>query len=158
MLRPFYTHRESPFLAGVVNKENSYPARIRSSVVDLAARRRTEWDSGLSKTQLQEHSRLLLYDNLYPCLNSIFVFEIGNSFHKAAPPPGKVLVVTFEVFMAVTMKSSVFWNVTPCGSCNNRCFGGMCRPYVQRRRNQRGRSKEWFSLLGASNVVPKGTW
>jgi hypothetical protein len=22
------------------------------------------------------------------------------------------------------MKSTVFWDVTPCGSCKNRCFGG----------------------------------
>jgi hypothetical protein len=25
--------------------------------------------------------------------------------------------VRFEVFMAVTMKNAVFWDVTPCGSC-----------------------------------------
>jgi hypothetical protein len=28
--------------------------------------------------------------------------------------------VKFEVFTAVTMKNGVFWDVTPCGSCNNR--------------------------------------
>jgi hypothetical protein len=27
--------------------------------------------------------------------------------------------VRFEVFTAVTMKNSVFWDVTPCGSCKN---------------------------------------
>jgi hypothetical protein len=32
--------------------------------------------------------------------------------------------VRFEVFTAVTMKNAVFWNVTLCGSCNNRRFGG----------------------------------
>jgi hypothetical protein len=32
--------------------------------------------------------------------------------------------VRFEVFTAVTMKNGVFWDVTPCGSCNNRRFGG----------------------------------
>jgi hypothetical protein len=26
--------------------------------------------------------------------------------------------------MAVTMKNDVFWDVTPCGSCKNRSFGG----------------------------------
>jgi hypothetical protein len=31
--------------------------------------------------------------------------------------------VRFEVFTAVTMKNAVFWDVTPCGSCNNRRFG-----------------------------------
>jgi hypothetical protein len=30
----------------------------------------------------------------------------------------------FEVFTAVTMKNGVFWDVTPCGSCKNRRFGG----------------------------------
>jgi hypothetical protein len=25
------------------------------------------------------------------------------------------------------MKSGVFWDVTPCGSCKNRCFGGTLR-------------------------------
>jgi hypothetical protein len=31
--------------------------------------------------------------------------------------------VRFEVFMSVTMEN-VFWDVTPCGSCKNRRFGG----------------------------------
>jgi hypothetical protein len=30
----------------------------------------------------------------------------------------------FEVFTVVTMKNGVFWDVTPCGSCKNRRFGG----------------------------------
>jgi hypothetical protein len=30
----------------------------------------------------------------------------------------------FEVFTAVTMKNGVFLDVTPCGSCKNRRFGG----------------------------------
>jgi hypothetical protein len=33
-------------------------------------------------------------------------------------------LVRFEVFTAVTMKNGVFWDVTPCGSCKNRRFGG----------------------------------
>jgi hypothetical protein len=32
--------------------------------------------------------------------------------------------VRFEVFTAVTMKNGVFCDVTPCGSCKNRHFGG----------------------------------
>jgi uncharacterized protein with PIN domain len=31
----------------------------------------------------------------------------------------------FEVFMAVTTKNAVFWDVTQCGSCKNRHFRGM---------------------------------
>jgi hypothetical protein len=34
-------------------------------------------------------------------------------------------LVEFEVFTAVTMKNGVFWDVTPCGSCKNRRFGGI---------------------------------
>jgi hypothetical protein len=33
----------------------------------------------------------------------------------------------FEVLTAVTMKNGVFWNITPCGSCKNRRFGGTSR-------------------------------
>jgi hypothetical protein len=32
--------------------------------------------------------------------------------------------VRFEVFTAVTLQNAVFWDVTPCGSCKNRRFGG----------------------------------
>jgi hypothetical protein len=35
--------------------------------------------------------------------------------------------VRFEVFMAVTMKNVGFWDVTPCGCCKNRRFGGTYR-------------------------------
>jgi hypothetical protein len=39
-----------------------------------------------------------------------------------------VFHVRFEVLRAVTTENAVFWDVTPCGSCKNRCFGGMYRP------------------------------
>jgi hypothetical protein len=32
--------------------------------------------------------------------------------------------VRFEVFTVVTRKNGVFWVVTSCGSCKNRCFRG----------------------------------
>jgi hypothetical protein len=32
--------------------------------------------------------------------------------------------IRFEVFTAVGMKNDVFWDITPCGSCKNRRFGG----------------------------------
>jgi hypothetical protein len=31
--------------------------------------------------------------------------------------------VRFGAFTLVTMKNAVFWDVTPCDSCKNRCFG-----------------------------------
>jgi hypothetical protein len=41
------------------------------------------------------------------------------------------------IFTAVTMKYAVFWNVTPCGSCKNRCFGGTYRLHHQGDKNRR---------------------
>jgi hypothetical protein len=32
--------------------------------------------------------------------------------------------VGFGVFTPVAMKNAIFWDVTPCGSCKNRRFGG----------------------------------
>jgi hypothetical protein len=46
------------------------------------------------------------------------------------------LLVRFEVFTAVTMKNGVFWDVTPCGSCNNRRFGGTWRLFHQGYKNR----------------------
>jgi hypothetical protein len=34
-------------------------------------------------------------------------------------------------FTAVTMKNTVFWDVTPCGSCKNRRFGGSYRLFMR---------------------------
>jgi hypothetical protein len=33
------------------------------------------------------------------------------------------------------MKNDIFWDVTPCGSCKNRRFGGTYRIHLQGRRN-----------------------
>jgi hypothetical protein len=48
-----------------------------------------------------------------------------------------ITVVRFEVFTAVTMKNVVFWDATPCGSCNNRRFGGTQRLHHQGDKNRR---------------------
>jgi hypothetical protein len=34
------------------------------------------------------------------------------------------LSVGFEFFTAMTINHGVFWDVTPCGSCKDRRFGG----------------------------------
>jgi hypothetical protein len=39
--------------------------------------------------------------------------------------------VRFEVFTAVTMKNGVFWDVAPCRSYVNQCFGGTYRLHLQ---------------------------
>jgi hypothetical protein len=43
--------------------------------------------------------------------------------NEAITEPGRDYV-RVEVFTAVTIKNAVFWNITPCGSCKNRRFGG----------------------------------
>jgi hypothetical protein len=42
--------------------------------------------------------------------------------------------VRFEFFTAVTLKNGVFWDVTPCGCCKNRRFGGTQRLLHPKRR------------------------
>jgi hypothetical protein len=37
------------------------------------------------------------------------------------------MYVRFNVFMAVTMKNAIFWDLTLCGSCKNQRFGGSYR-------------------------------
>jgi hypothetical protein len=44
--------------------------------------------------------------------------------HSILSPQIQFNIVRFEVFTAVTTKNGVFWDVTPCGSCKNRRFGG----------------------------------
>jgi hypothetical protein len=48
----------------------------------------------------------------------------------------KVQKGRFEVFTAVTMMNGVFWDVTPCGSCKNRHFGGIYRLLHQGDKNR----------------------
>jgi hypothetical protein len=53
-----------------------------------------------------------------------------------APMEGFVANVRFEVFTAVTMKNGVISDVTPCGSCRNRRFGGTYRLLHQGDKNR----------------------
>jgi hypothetical protein len=48
--------------------------------------------------------------------------------------------VIFEVLTAVTMKNTVFWDMTPCGSRENQRFGGENRPHYQGVKNQQARN------------------
>jgi hypothetical protein len=56
--------------------------------------------------------------------------------------------VRFEVFTAVTVKNDVFWDVAPCRSCVNRCFGEMYRLHLQGRKiHERGTSvSRWLKM------------
>jgi hypothetical protein len=42
--------------------------------------------------------------------------------------------VRFEIFIAVTMKNAVFWDVVPCKSSVNRRFGGTYRLHLKGRK------------------------
>jgi hypothetical protein len=41
------------------------------------------------------------------------------------------IFVRSEVFMAVTMKNAIFWDVAPCGTCKNRRFRRMYCLHLQ---------------------------
>jgi hypothetical protein len=42
----------------------------------------------------------------------------------------------FDISTVVTMKNAVFWDVTPCGCCRNRRFGGTYCFHHQGKGNQ----------------------
>jgi hypothetical protein len=46
----------------------------------------------------------------------------------------------FEVFMAVTMKNAVFWDVVPCAFIINRRFGVTYHPHLHCRREPKQES------------------
>jgi hypothetical protein len=53
--------------------------------------------------------------------------------------------------MAVTMKTTVLWDMMPCGSCKNRRVGGVYCLYHQDGQNERARSNvnihlQWESI------------
>jgi hypothetical protein len=52
-----------------------------------------------------------------------------------------LLNVGFEVFMAVTMKNAIFWDVGPCEFNINRHFGGTCCLHRQGIRNNSSKEK-----------------
>jgi hypothetical protein len=76
------------------------------------------------------YSEMVKY--LETCILNIFTFKVGVLFEtcvilEVQPKDNNQVNVSSEVFTAVTMKNSVFWDVTPCGSCKNQCFEGTYR-------------------------------
>jgi hypothetical protein len=57
------------------------------------------------------------------------------------------MYVRFEVFMVVTTKNAVFWDVVPCRFIINRCFRGMCCLHHQGKRNSADYSLEALKAL-----------
>jgi hypothetical protein len=70
---------------------------------------------------LRVHPRVLIHP--LQKIQNCAICEKNNSDH-----------VRFEVFMVVTMKKAVFWDVAPCRSGVNRRFGGTYRLHLQGRR------------------------
>jgi hypothetical protein len=66
---------------------------------------------------------LLYFITVYEFLITLIsdVSKIHWTVHKHTT---HLNVVSFEVFMAVTMKNTVLWDVILCGSCKNQHFGG----------------------------------
>jgi hypothetical protein len=52
------------------------------------------------------------------------IFLLYYLMTKSVTEQNMKVHVKFEVFMVVTMKNAVFWDVMPCGSCKNQRFGG----------------------------------
>jgi hypothetical protein len=59
----------------------------------------------------------------------------GKLFHVTTANQTLRFCERLEVFTAVTMNNGVFWDVMPCGSCKNPCFGGTWRLLLQGDRN-----------------------
>jgi hypothetical protein len=105
---------------------------------------------------------LLLSPNFLILPNTLCVCGSKHAFKNSSK------YVRFEVFMAVSMKNAVFWDVTSCGSCKNRCFGGTESHHHQGYMNRElattlnltsNRNTMWFlhsvrRLLVTSNIVP----
>jgi hypothetical protein len=67
------------------------------------------------------------------------MYTIGHTAMQFTTLQSKINMshnVRFEVFMAVTMKNAVFWDVTPCGSYKNGRFGGILRLHHQGDKNR----------------------
>jgi hypothetical protein len=69
-------------------------------------------------------------------------WDIGTQFipqrkHITSPLESQPVnaMLRFEIFTAVTMKNAVFWDVTPCDPCMNRCFVGTYRLHHQGDKN-----------------------
>jgi hypothetical protein len=71
--------------------------------------------------------------DIYRCFDLIFRFHLQG--RKICPALRKV--AAFEVFTAVVMKSTIFWDITPCRRLSvNRRFGGTYCLHIHGRRNK----------------------
>jgi hypothetical protein len=70
----------------------------------------------------------------YPTESS---YQTGYLRIKKSFMDSKAICVRLEVFTAVSVNNAVFWDVTQCGSCESRRFGGKWNLYLQCRKTQR---------------------
>jgi hypothetical protein len=82
---------------------------------------------------------LMKFVNVQEC-SGMFRNDSSADAHNLVGMKQGIARVRFEVFTAVTMKNAVFWDVTPCGSCKNRRFGGTWRLLHQGDKNRRTRN------------------
>jgi hypothetical protein len=76
-------------------------------------------------SQLRDAISLLSFHNKEDKLNLVMFVKMTSQYQSR-----------FEVFMAMNIKKAVFCDVTPCGSCKNRCFGIAYRLHQQGERYQ----------------------
>jgi hypothetical protein len=114
LLVPANVVRSSPILVTLMMEA------IRSSETSVLTR--GTWRNITEDAILHSH-RCKNLKSYKPSRNSY----VGNEEALKALGRDSRYLVKFEVFTAVTMKNGVFWDVTPCGSCKNRRFGGTWR-------------------------------
>jgi hypothetical protein len=54
---------------------------------------------------------------------------------------------------SVTIKKAIFWDMTPCGCCKNRSFGGTYRLHNQGENNQQARNNVKYNQQLLSSVL-----
>jgi hypothetical protein len=99
------------------------PASPRVNSVEASERALVSYRHRISVAETSANGRMVMNDDLA----SVWIMskEYCKIYleEKKTPNCSKD-DVRFEVFTAVTMKNSIFCDVTPCGSRKNRRFGG----------------------------------
>jgi hypothetical protein len=85
---------------------------------------------------------------LQPSAINLAIFFAGFKWVFCYRQLGKERL-TFEVFKVLIMKNAVFLDVTPCGSCKNRRFGGTYGLHHQRETNRRSPNNVFYAACDA---------
>jgi hypothetical protein len=105
-----------------------------------------KWKENIANVESEVYMKLRL-QNPTGAISTPVRITANKSRRNECNNMNSTYFVTFEVFAAMTTKNSVFWDVTPCGSCKNGLFIGMYHLHHQDKRNQRTRK----TLLVTSN-------